>query len=97
MSDVILIREQRRFVVTGKVQGVAFLLWLRNVAQSLELAGSVRALPDGRVEAIVQGDKQLVKQFAIACKRGPAEAEVMSVEQESEPLDPRLSSFVVYR
>lgn len=93
----ILIPERRRVVVRGKVQGVAFLLWLRNVANSLDLAGSARALPDGSCEAIVQGDKKLVKQFVIACKRGPAEAKVETVEQEVQPVDAKCVSFVVIR
>lgn len=94
---MILIPERRRVVLTGKVQGVAFLVWVRNVANSLELAGSVRNLPDGRCEAVVQGDRQLVKQFVIACKRGPSEATIESIEQTVEPVDPKSTTFVVYR
>jgi acylphosphatase len=79
------------------VQGAGFLVWVRNVATSLELTGSVRLLPDGRCEAIVQGNRQLVKQFGIACKRGPGEVAIGSVEQETEPLDLTSASFVVHR
>ncbi|MGH2632786.1 MAG: acylphosphatase, partial [Tepidiformaceae bacterium] len=93
----ILIPERRRVVIQGKVRGVAFLLWLRTVANSLDLSGSARALPDGRCEAIVQGDKALVKQFVIACKRGPAEARVDAVEQEVQPVDAKCVTFVVIR
>jgi acylphosphatase len=89
--------ECKRFVISGHVQGGAFLVWIRNVATSLELVGSVRALPDGRCEAVVQGNRQLVKQFAIACKRGPGGVVVEQVEQVSEPFDPKLVTFVVHR
>lgn len=94
---MLLILEQRRIHITGKVQGVAFMLWLRNVANSLELAGGVRALPDGSCEVVIKGDRALVKQFLVACKRGPAEATVEGIEQESEPVDMTLASFVVHR
>lgn len=94
---MLLVLEQRRIVITGKVQGVAFMLWIRNVANSLELAGSVRALPDGRCEVIIKGERTLVKQFIVACKRGPVEATVEGIEQESEPVNMMLASFVVHR
>ncbi len=92
-----LVPERRRVVITGKVQGIAFLLWVRNVANSLELSGSVRPLEDGRCEAIAQGDKQLVKQFVVACKHGPAEASIDNIEQFVEPVNARETTFVVYR
>ena len=68
----VYIPERHRIVIPGKVQGVGFRLWLRNVASSLSLVGSCRQLPDGACEAIVQGEKTLLKQFIVACKRGPA-------------------------
>jgi len=93
----ILVPERRRIVVSGKVQGVAFLLWVRNVANSLELSGCVRPLEDGRCEISVQGDRRLVKQFVVACKRGPAEAEIERLDQSIEPVDHKETTFVVYR
>ncbi len=89
--------ERRRVVISGHVQGVAFLLWIRNVANSLELSGNVRPLEDGRCEAVVQGDRLLVKQFVVACKRGPSEASIEGIEQIVEPVDPKETTFVVYR
>lgn len=93
----LLVPERRRIVVSGKVQGIAFLLWVRNVANSLELSGSVRPLEDDRCEIAVQGDRRLVKQFVVACKRGPAEAVIERIEQSIEPVDPKETTFVVYR
>ncbi|MCZ2108392.1 MAG: acylphosphatase [Dehalococcoidia bacterium] len=93
----VVIPERRRITISGKVQGVAFLLWARNVANSLDLSGSVRPLEDGRCEVVVQGDRRLVKQFVVACKRGPAEARIEGVEQSIEPVNPRETTFVVYR
>jgi len=89
--------ECHRIVIHGKVQGVGFRLWLRNVANSLNLAGSCRQLPDGNCEAIVQGERSLVKQFIVACKRGPAEATVERIEVSPQPVDPKLGGFHVER
>ena len=93
----VVIPERRRLLISGKVHGVAFLLWVRNVANSLELSGSVRPLDDGRCEIAIQGDRRLVKQFVVACKRGPTEATIDRIEQFIEPVNPRETTFVVYR
>ncbi|MBK9344685.1 MAG: acylphosphatase [Dehalococcoidia bacterium] len=44
------------------------------MASSLSLVGSCRQLPDGACEAIVQGEKTLLKRFVVACKRRPPRA-----------------------
>jgi len=93
----VYVPERRRIVIHGKVQGVGFRLWLRNVADSLYLYGSCRQLPDGSCEAIVQGDRRVIKQFVIACKRGPAEANVERIEISLLAIDPALGSFQVER
>lgn len=89
--------ERQRIVIRGQVQGVGFRLWLRNVAQSLSLVGNCRLRDDGAVEAEVQGDRQLVKQFVIACKRGPSEATVDGIDVSTLPIDPRVGFFHVER
>ena len=93
----IYLPERQRIVIHGKVQGVGFRLWLRNVASSLNLAGTCRQLPDGSCEAIVQGERTLVKQFVVACKRGPAEATVERIEQSTLPVDTEATGFSVER
>lgn len=95
MSFAVYVPERRRIVIHGQVQGVGFRLWLKNVAQSLDLVGSCRLLEDQSCEAIVQGDRSLVKQFVVACKRGPAEANVDHITHEVVPVDPKLAFFYV--
>ncbi len=89
--------HRQRIVIYGKVQGVGFRLWIRNVADTLALVGTCRQLADGSCEAIVQGEKNLVKQFVVACKRGPSEALVERIEISSLPVDPALGRFEVER
>jgi acylphosphatase len=67
------------------------------VANTLALSGSCRQLPDGSCEAIVQGNRSLVKQFVVACKRGPSEASVDHIVTELLPIDPRIGGFHVER
>lgn len=50
-------------LVEGLVQGVAFRAFTRDKARSLGLAGYVRNLPDGRVEAVAAGSDEALAEF----------------------------------
>jgi len=65
-----------RLVVTGRVQGVAFRAATVDEARRLGLAGWVRNLADGRVEALAEGDRPAVEAFVAWCRRGPRLARV---------------------
>lgn len=52
-----------RCVVNGMVQGVAFRAFTRDAARRMGLAGYVRNLPDGRVEAVAQGRDEVLERF----------------------------------
>ena len=49
-------RVARRYVVSGRVQGVGFRYFTQDTALHEGVTGWVRNLPDGRVEALVEGD-----------------------------------------
>lgn len=79
------------------MQGVSYRASARDEASRLGLAGWVRNLPTGEVEAEVQGESSVVQRFITWCHRGPVEAVVKSVSvQEVEPFTP-LSGFQVRR
>jgi acylphosphatase len=73
-----------RVLVRGRVQGVFFRAESRARAESLDLAGSVRNLPDGAVEAVFEGDPERVESMVDWCRRGPEGASVEGVEVSSE-------------
>ena len=56
-------RVARRFVVSGRVQGVGFRYFTQDTAQREGVTGWVRNLPDARVELHVTGDEQEVRAF----------------------------------
>ena len=62
--------------VRGNVQGVFFRSELRDRARSLGLAGWVRNMPDGSVEAAFEGEDGRVDSLVEWCRRGPAGARV---------------------
>lgn len=67
-------------VVSGRVQGVWFRASARDEAQRLGLQGWVRNLPDGRVEAVLEGEEQALQQMLGWCQAGPPGARVDHAE-----------------
>ena len=47
----------------GNVQGVGFRWTVRNIAKGFDVTGSVRNLPDGRVELRVAGEQDELRAF----------------------------------
>jgi acylphosphatase len=75
------VRLKRAHVrIRGGVQGVGFRYETRSRAQSLGLAGSVRNLPDGSVEAAFEGDDEAVESMVDWSRHGPWGARVDDVE-----------------
>ena len=69
-------------VVTGRVQGVAFRQATVEEARRLGLAGWVRNLRDGSVEALAEGDRRAVEALVAWCRHGPRLARVQDVRVE---------------
>jgi acylphosphatase len=74
----------RRFLISGRVQGVGFRWFAHDAAVREGLAGWVRNLPDGRVEALIEGDAEAVTRVERALRSGPRGARVDNVYVESE-------------
>ena len=68
-----------RLLISGIVQGVGYRYSCRREAQGLGLTGWVRNLPDGRVEAVLQGTREQVERMIKWCYRGPEEARVSDI------------------
>ena len=70
----------RRFLVSGRVQGVGFRWFVSHLAADLGLRGVVRNLRDGRVEVVAAGTDSALAQLAEALADGPPAARVDAVE-----------------
>jgi acylphosphatase len=86
-------RVRTRAIVSGLVQGVGFRYSAAREAIRLGVAGWVRNLPDGRVEALAEGDRQAVDAFVAWLRRGPRGADVERVEVSQEPYRGDLDAF----
>lgn len=70
--------------VSGRVQGVFFRDSARREANRLGVSGWISNLPDGRVEAVFEGDSSSVREMVRWCESGPPEASVQSVDATYE-------------
>ncbi len=72
-----------RVFVSGRVQGVFYRASLAEKANTLDLTGFVRNLPDGRVEFVAQGAPDSVEALIGWSREGPPMASVTDVESEA--------------
>jgi acylphosphatase len=85
----------RRFVIGGRVQGVGFRVFVEARAAVEGVHGYVRNLPDGRVEALVEGDEASVDRVEAAVRRGPAGARVETCDVEDVEPTRRATGFAI--
>ena len=74
-----------RVRVSGTVQGVGFRYYTHRVAVSLGLEGYVRNRGDGSVEAVAQGDSEMVDLFVEKISVGPSSSRVTGVRVSEVP------------
>ena len=85
----------RRFLVSGRVQGVGFRYFTQEAAMVEGLSGFVRNLPDGRVEIEAEGEAEALERFSRRIARGPSLARVEAVAEEPATPSGRTGSFRV--
>lgn len=73
--------ETRRWLVSGRVQGVGFRAATRREALTLGLCGWARNLPDGRVEVQAMGAAEALQALAHWLRHGPPLARVEAVQE----------------
>ena len=71
----------RRLLISGSVQGVGFRFFAQRSAARHQVRGYVRNLPDGRVEAFVQGAERAVAAFTRDVTAGPRFSNVTDIEE----------------
>jgi acylphosphatase len=89
------VKARAHVLVTGKVQGVFFRAEAASKARQLKLAGWIRNLPDGRVEAIFEGEETDVKKIIDFCRRGPPNAYVVDVDVRKQEWKGEFEDFSI--
>ena len=86
-------RVARRFLISGRVQGVGFRFFAEAAGRREGLQGLVRNLPDGSVEAVCEGNADAVARFELAVRQGPPGARVDDVKMQTIPVGLREQGF----
>jgi len=79
----------RRWLVSGRVQGVGFRAFCIRAANALGVKGWVQNLTDGRVEVVATGRPDELTRLADALRQGPSFARVDHIEESTvdDPVD----------
>ena len=82
-------------VIKGRVQGVYYRAFTRDIASQLGLRGWVRNLPDGNVEALFEGYRDDMEKAIEHCSSGPPGARVDGVDVNWEEYKGDLKGFQI--
>jgi acylphosphatase len=74
---------RRQLVVRGRVQGVGYRWFVRELAESLGLSGWTRNREDGSVEVEAEGDAAAVERFVSRLLDGNPAARVEGIESQT--------------
>ncbi|HOW91453.1 MAG TPA: acylphosphatase [Anaerolineaceae bacterium] len=87
--------KNAHILVEGRVQGVGFRYFVKNLASELRITGWVRNRFDDRVEILAQGTPSDLTRFIAAVRVGPPSAQVTSLETDSPPIENRFERFSI--
>jgi len=76
----------RRFLIFGIVQGVGYRFFVMRAAARHQMLGTVRNLPDGRVEVVAEGERNAMDEFKKDLATGPSMAEITDIEETDLPV-----------
>jgi acylphosphatase len=88
-------RVARRYIISGRVQGVGFRFFAETAAAREGLHGWAANRPDGRVEIAAAGDVDALARFERKIRHGPPGARVDDVDVEDTVPDGRDTGFRV--
>lgn len=88
-------KERAHLIVRGRVQGVFFRAETKRKADELGLTGWVRNNPDGTVEAVAEGQSDMLERFIEWCHEGPGRAIVSGVDVKREPYTGKYGVFTI--
>ena len=90
-----MVKTRAHVFVSGLVQGVFFRQKTKLQAKSLGVIGWVRNLPDGRVEAVFEGEEDVVNALVNFCRKGPKGASVTGLTVDCEAFRNEFESFEI--
>ncbi len=83
----------KKFLISGRVQGVGYRWFAEEWGNGLGLAGYVKNRADGRVEAYAVGVPERLRVYKAHLEEGPAGARVTGIEESESDVDSTYKSF----
>ncbi len=83
--------------IEGRVQGVFFRAYMKDAAKKEGVTGWVRNHPDGRVEAVLEGEEQAVENMIKWCHKGSPLSRVDDVVVNEELFQDEFTEFIIFR
>jgi acylphosphatase len=88
-------KVRAHILVSGRVQGVFFRQSIQQKAQSFGAKGWVKNLPDGRVEAVFEGEENAIKMLVDFSRKGPKGALVTDFSLDWESFNGEFEDFEI--
>jgi len=83
----------RRYIITGRVQGVGFRWFVEREARGIGVGGWVRNNDDGAVEVLASGTAEQLAQMRKVLEQGPRASRVDEVQEFEVESQQNESSF----
>ena len=87
--------KRAHIFIEGRVQGVGFRHFALINAEEIGVQGWIKNLPDGRVEAVIEGPEDHIDEMVARCEEGPGASRVDMVDVEWEDPTGEFSTFEV--
>ncbi|MFH0702527.1 MAG: acylphosphatase [bacterium] len=81
--------------ISGRVQGVGYRYSAILQAEKLGITGWVRNTHDNKVEAVFEGEENVIEEMLVWCKKGPSLAFVTDIEIQKRAYTGEFTSFTV--
>jgi acylphosphatase len=89
------VKVARKYLISGRVQGVGFRFFAEHWANRLGVSGYVKNCWDGTVEAYAIGDAAVLEEFKSHLAEGPRSSRVDGIQEFEEHVNNRYKRFVV--
>ena len=87
---------KKHLVITGKVQGVGFRYWMKNLAINNNINGWVKNKMSGDVEALIVGKEKNVQKLIKLCEIGPGSATIQNIQVNDYEHDYSKGGFNIF-
>ena len=87
---------KKHLVISGKVQGVGFRYWMKNLAINTNISGWVKNKLSGDVEALIIGKEKAVQKLIKQWKIGSSSATIQNIQINDYDQDYSKEGFNIF-